>query len=41
MIKVLAFRFQQYVGAITMLLVEGSSETELARHLSDHIFSSL
>ena len=31
-------RFQQSLGTFTMLLVEGSSETALFRHLSNHVF---
>ena len=31
-------RFQKWLGTFTMLLVEGSSETGLFRHLSDHVF---
>ena len=38
MVKVLSFRFQQCFAQITMLLVEGSSETELFRLLSNHVF---
>ena len=37
---VLSFRFQQCLGSFTMFLVEGSSETGLFRHLSNHIFRS-
>ena len=33
MVKVLPFRFEQYFAPFTMLLVEGSSETGLFRHL--------
>ena len=40
MVKVLSFRFQQSFGPFTMLLVKGSSETELLRHLSNHVFRS-
>ena len=40
MVKVLLFSFQQCFGPFTMLLVEGSSETELFRHLSNHVFRS-
>ena len=38
MIMVLWCRFQQCLGTFTMLLVEGSSETGLFRHLSDYVF---
>ena len=38
MVKVLSFRFQHCFGQITMLLSEGSSETELFRLLSNHVF---
>ena len=38
MIKGLLCRFQQCFGAFTMLLVEGSSETGLFRHLSNDVF---
>ena len=38
MIKVLWFRFQQCLGTFTMLLVEGSSQTGLSRHLYDYVF---
>ena len=38
MIKVLWCRFQQCLGTFTMLLVEGSSEIGLFRHLSNHVF---
>ena len=31
----------QCLGPFTMLLLEGSSETELFRHLSNHVFRSL
>ena len=37
-IKVLWCRFQQCLGAFTMLLVEGSSQRALFRHLSDYVF---
>ena len=40
MVKVLSFRFQQSFGQFTMLLVEGSSETGVFRHLSNHVFRS-
>ena len=38
MVKVQWCRFQQCMGWCTMLLVEGSSETGLFRHLSDYVF---
>ena len=38
MIKVLWCRFQQWLGTFTMLLVEGSCETGLLIHLSNHVF---
>ena len=38
--KVLLFSSEQSLGPFTMLLVEGSSETELFRHLSNHVFRS-
>ena len=41
MIKVLSFSFEQSFGPFTMLLVEGSSETGLFRHLSNLVFQSL
>ena len=34
----LFFRMQQCLGPFTMILVEGSSETGLFRHLSNHLF---
>ena len=37
-INVLWRRFQRCLGTFTMLLVEGSSETALFRHLSDSVF---
>ena len=37
MIKVLLCRFQQCFGPFIMLLLEGSSETRLSRHLSNHL----
>ena len=40
MVKVLSFRFQHCFGLLTMLLVEGFSETGLFRHLSNHVFRS-
>ena len=38
MIKVLWFRVQQCLKTFTMLLVEGSSQTGLSRHLYDYVF---
>ena len=38
MINVLWCRFQQCLGAFTILLVKGSSEAWLFRHLSDYVF---
>ena len=38
LIKVMWCRFEQYLGTFTMLLVEGSSETGLFKHLSNHVF---
>ena len=38
--KVLSFRYQQCFSPITVLLVEGSSETGLFRLLSNHVFQS-
>ena len=38
MIKVMWCRFEQCLGTFTMLLVEGSSEKGLFRHLSNHVF---
>ena len=40
-IKVLSFRLQQCFGPFTMLLVEGSTEKGLFRHLCNHVFRSL
>ena len=37
MIKVISCIFQQCLGMFAMLLVEGSSKTELFRHLSNHV----
>ena len=39
MIKVLWYRFQQFLGTFTILLVKGSSETRFFRYLSNHVFS--
>ena len=41
MIKTLLLRLKQCFGPFTMLPVEGSSETELFRHSSNHVFRSL
>ena len=41
MAKVLWCRFEKYFGKFTMLLLEGSSETGLFRHLSDYVSESL
>ena len=38
LIKVLSYRFQQCLGAFTILLVEASTEMGLSRHLSDYVF---
>ena len=38
MTKMLWGRFEQCLGTFTMLLVEGSSERGLFRHLSNHVF---
>ena len=38
MLKVLWWWFQEHFCTFTMLFVEGSSETGLFRHLSDHFF---
>ena len=37
-INVLRWRFRQCLGTFTMLLVEWSTEMELFRHLSTHVF---
>ena len=37
-IKVLSYRFEEWLGTFTMLLVEWSSETGPFRHLSNHVF---
>ena len=39
MIKVMLCRLEQCLGTFTMLLVEGSSETRLSRHLHSHVQS--
>ena len=41
MVKVLSFRFEQCIGLFTMLLLKGSSEMGLFRHLSNHVFRSV
>ena len=41
MVRVLSFSFEQYFSPFTKLLVEGSSETRLLRHLSSDVFWSL
>ena len=41
MLKGLRLRFLQCFGTFTMLLVDGSSDTGLFRHLSDHVFGGL
>ena len=38
MVKVLSFRFQHCFDRYTILLVKGTSETGLFRHLSNHFF---
>ena len=40
MVKVLLLSFEQYFGPFIMLLVKGSSETELLRYLPNHVFGS-
>ena len=40
MIKVLVFRFQQYLGPTTKFLVERSSKSGLFRHLSNNVVRS-
>ena len=40
MVKVLSFRFDQCFGPFTMLVVKGSSEMGLFRHLSNNVFLS-
>ena len=40
MIKLFWCQFQQCFGQFTMLLFEGSSERELFRHLSNHVFGA-
>ena len=41
MVKVLSFSFQQFFGPFAVLLVEGSPETGLLRHLSNHVLRIL
>ena len=38
MIKMLSCRFQQFLATSAMFLVQGSSEKELFRHLSNNVF---
>ena len=38
MLKVVQFRFQQCLVPLTMMLVQGSSETGLFRHLFKNVF---
>ena len=38
MVKVPSFSFEKCFRSFTMLLVKGSSETGLVRHLSNHVF---
>ena len=38
MVKVLPLRFQECLGPFARLVVEGFSETELFRHLSNYFF---
>ena len=38
MVKVLLFSFEQYLTPFTALIVQGSSERGLFRHLSNHVF---
>ena len=40
MVKVLSFSSGQFFNPSTMLLVKGSSETGLFRHLSNNVFGS-
>ena len=40
MVKFMSFSFEQCFGPFTMLLVEGSCETGLFRHLANHVFRS-
>ena len=41
MVKLLAFRFQQHLGAFTMSLIERFSETRFFRYFFNHVFRSL
>ena len=41
MIKVMSCRFEQCLDMFTMLLVEGSSKTELFKRLSNHVFEDI
>ena len=41
MVQVLSPRMQQCLSQFTMLLIEGSFETGLFRHLSNYVFGSL
>ena len=34
----LSYSFEHWFGTVTMLIVEGSSETGIFRHLSDYVF---
>ena len=38
MIKLLRYRFQQFLDTFTMVLVEGFSEAGVFKHLSDYVF---
>ena len=38
MVKVVSFSFEKIFGPLTMLLVQGSSETGVFRHLSNKSF---
>ena len=40
MVKVLRFKFQQCFGPFILLLVGGSSQTGLFRHLSNQVFKN-
>ena len=40
MVKVVSLKFQHYLVAFNMLLVEGSPKTGLFRDLPNHIFDS-
>ena len=41
MVKVVSFRFYRSLVPLTILFVQGSSETGLFRHLFNHVFRSL